>query len=174
MNLADLVKDAIGSILHRDLRTLRREVEAYANEADMWRTLPGTTNSAGTLVLHLAGNIQHFLGACLGKTGYVRDRTGELSRRGVSRAELLREIDAAGEAVTAALETLSTSQLAAEFPEPIAGAKVTTGEYLVHLATHFAYHLGQVDYHRRGLTGSDTAIGAVRPGELSSARSGAS
>jgi uncharacterized damage-inducible protein DinB len=174
MNLADLVKDAVGSILHRDLRALRREVEAYGNEADLWRRLPGATNSAGTLVLHLAGNLQHFFGACLGQTGYVRDRAAEFSRRDVPRAELLREIDAAGDAVTAGLASLSASQLAAEFPERIADAKVTTGEFLVHLATHLAYHLGQMDYHRRGVTGSETAIGAVRPGELSSARSGVS
>jgi uncharacterized damage-inducible protein DinB len=170
MNLAGLLKDAIGSMLNRDLSALRREVEAYADEADLWRAVPGTPNSAGTLVLHLAGNVQHYFGARLGNTGYIRDRPAEFSRRSVPRAELLREIEAARAAVEAALRALAPSDLAAEFPETIADARITTGEYLVHLITHFAYHLGQIDYHRRVVSGSDTAIGAMRPGELSSAR----
>src|SRR5918994_2815325 len=167
MNLADLVKDAVGSILDRDLRALRREVEAYPDEADLWRVVPGTTNSAGTLVLHLAGNLQHFFGARLGRTGYVRDRPAEFSRR-VERAELFREIEAAQAAVSAGLASLATSQLMSEFPEAVADARLTTGEYLVHLVTHCAYHLGQIDYHRRFVTGDDRTIGAMRPGELSS------
>jgi hypothetical protein len=171
MNLADAVKEAIGSILDRDLRALRREVEAYPDEADLWRTVPGTTNPGGTLVLHLAGNLQHFFGSCLGHTGYVRDRAAEFSRRGVARADLLQEIEAARAAVTAGLAGLAPSQLVAEFPEMVADARLTTGEYLVHLVTHCAYHLGQVDYHRRVVTGSETTVGAMRPGELSSARS---
>jgi hypothetical protein len=170
MNVADAVKETIGSILDRDLRTLRREVEAYPDEADLWQTVPGTTNPAGTLVLHLAGNLQHFFGGCLGHTGYVRDRTAEFSRRGVARAELLREIEAARAAVSAGLAALEPSQLAAEFPEAVADVRLTTGEYLVHLVTHAAYHLGQVDYHRRVVTGSETTVGAMRPQELSSAR----
>jgi uncharacterized damage-inducible protein DinB len=170
MTLADTVKEAIGSILDRDLRTLRREVEAYPDEADLWRTVPGTTNSGGTLVLHLAGNLQHFFGACLGHTGYIRDRAAEFSRRNVARADLLREIEAARAAVTAGLASLVPSQLVAEFPETVGDSKLTTGEYLVHLVTHCAYHLGQVDYHRRVVTGSETTVGAMRLGDLSSAK----
>jgi hypothetical protein len=170
MNLAELVKEAIGSILDRDLGALRREVEAYAVEADLWRTVPGITNPAGNLVLHLAGNLQHFFGACLGHTGYVRDRAAEFSRRSVARADLLREIEAARAAVSAGLANLTSTQLTAEFPEAVADARLRSGEYLVHLVTHCAYHLGQIDYHRRVVTGSDTTIGAMRPGELSSAR----
>jgi hypothetical protein len=41
-----------------------------------------------------------------------------------------------------------------------------TDDYLVHLATHLAYHLGQLDYHRRVVTGDPRSIGAVAPAEL--------
>ncbi|HYF40661.1 MAG TPA: DinB family protein [Gemmatimonadales bacterium] len=173
MSPADIIKDAVGSILDRDLRALGREVEAYQDEADLWRAVPGISNSAGTLALHLAGNLQHFIGACLGGSGYVRDRAAEFSRRNVDRAELLREVEAARAAVKAALSKLAPSQLLADFPEPIAETRIRTGDYLIHLATHFAYHLGQVDYHRRVVTGSDTTVGAMRPTELSSARAAA-
>jgi len=92
----------IAAILRRDLGALRREIEAYADERDIWRVAPGISNCAGTLALHLGGNIQFFVGAVLAGTGYVRDRDAEFARRDVPRAELLREIDAAIAAWSAA------------------------------------------------------------------------
>jgi hypothetical protein len=171
MDIAAMVKSALGSILDRDLDALRREVEAYTDEAELWRTVPGIANPGGTLVLHLAGNLQHYFGARLARTAYVRNRQAEFSRRDVLRSELLREIEAARSAVKAALAELSAAELTREYPEAIAGTKLTTGEYLMHLTTHFAYHLGQVDYHRRAVTGNPTVVGAMRPADLSSARS---
>lgn len=164
------VRAVIGALLDRDLSALRREVEAYPDEHDLWRAVPGLTNVAGTLVLHLAGNLQHYFGARLGGTGYMRDRPAEFARRDVRRSELLREIEAARAAVKAGLVGLTDPELRAEFPEAIGASRIVTGEYLVHLTVHFAYHLGQVDYHRRMVTGQATAVGAMRPDELSSAR----
>lgn len=164
------VPAAIAAILERDLQTLRREVEAYPDERGLWQAVPGISNTAGTLALHLTGNLQHYVGARLGGTGYVRDRAAEFARRNVPRAELLREIDAARSAVRLGLAHLSEAQLAADYPESIAGVRVATGDYLVHLTTHFAYHLGQLDYHRRVVTGNASGVGAMRPAELSSVR----
>src|SRR5256885_16646439 len=93
----------IAAILSRDLRALRREIEAYGDERDLWRAAPGISNGGGTLALHLAGNIQFFVGTVLGGTGYVRDRAAEFGRRDVPRTELLREIDAALAAAGAGL-----------------------------------------------------------------------
>lgn len=169
-DVALMLRDAVGSIVGRELATLRREVEAYDNDADLWQEVPGLPNSAGTLVLHLAGNLQHFFGRRLGGSAYVRDRDAEFSRRNLPRADLIREIEAAGHAVRAGLSLLSPSTLLDDFPEPVAGIRLGTGEYLVHLATHLAYHLGQVDCHRRIVTGKGEGVGAMRPSELGSAR----
>jgi uncharacterized damage-inducible protein DinB len=165
-----MLLQSVAAILDRDLRTLRREVEAYPEERGLWQEVPGISNVAGTLVLHLAGNLQHYLGARLGQTGYVRDRAAEFARRDVPRAELLRQIEAARAAVKAALSSPAQAEVTAEYPETVGGSRVATGDYLIHLATHFAYHLGQVDYHRRVVTGSAVAVDAIRPSELSSAR----
>ena len=159
---------AVRAIFERDLNALRREVEAYSSDQQVWQIVPGLTNSAGTLVVHLAGNLQHYLGARLAGTGYVRDRDAEFSRRDVPRVMLISEIEAARESMRAGLAALSEAQLAEEYPEVIAGARLTTGVYLVHLMTHLTYHLGQVDYHRRVVTGANAAVRAVRPSELSS------
>jgi Protein of unknown function (DUF664) len=170
MTKPSLLAAAVAAILDRDLQTLRREVEAYPDESLLWRAVPGMTNVAGTLALHLTGNLQHYFGAKLGGTSYVRDRAAEFARRDVSRGELVREIEAARAAVSAGVSRLSDSSLRADYPETVGGSKVVTGEYLVHLTAHFAYHLGQVDYHRRAVTGSEVTVGAMRPTELSSAR----
>src|SRR5438876_969163 len=138
----------LAALLDRDLRALRRELEAYPDERQIWREVPGLPNSAGALALHLAGNIQHYIGARFGGTGYVRDRDAEFARRGVPRAELVAEIERARVAIRTGLERLDPDSLDEEYPEAIAQARVRTGDYLVHLCTHFAYHLGPLDAHR--------------------------
>jgi hypothetical protein len=159
---------SVASILDRDLRALRRELEAYPDEHDIWRLPPGLHNSAGTLALHLAGNLQHFFGAKLGGTGYVRNRPAEFATRDVPRASILREVEAARAAVRLVVER--SVELDADYPEVIGGVRVNTGEYLIHLVSHFAYHLGQIDYHRRVVTGQTNGVGAVRVPELATAQ----
>lgn len=165
-----VLSSALLSIFEREVAALRREVDAYPRDEQLWQIVPGMSNVGGTLVLHLAGNLQHFLGAQLGRTGYVRERDAEFSRRGVSRPELIAEIDAAGAAVKAGFATLTDPQLVGDYPEIISGQTVTIGQYLMHLTTHLAFHLGQIDYHRRLVTGSNQGVGAVRTSELSPAR----
>jgi uncharacterized damage-inducible protein DinB len=156
----------IAGIFVRDLRALRREIEAFPDESELWRVRPGISNSAGTLALHLTGNIQHYIGAVLGDTGYVRDRDAEFARRDVPRGQLLREIDAAISAVEQGLARVTDADLAKPYPDPPRGHSVTTGEYFIHLVAHFTYHLGQVDYHRRLLTGQAGNIRAVSLDEV--------
>lgn len=158
------------AILDRDLRALRREIEAYPDEDSLWLTPAGVSNSAGTLALHLAGNVQHYLGARLGGTGYVRDRPAEFARRHVRRAEIVQEIEAARQALAAAQHRLTGSNLPEDFPEVIGNLLFETGDYLIHLVSHFTFHLGQLDYHRRMVTGQTEGINAVQQSELRSAR----
>lgn len=157
------------AVLIRELRALRRELESYANEPDVWRTVPGVHNSAGTLALHVAGNLRHLIGTELGGTGYRRNRDAEFSRRDVARHELLAEIDAAIAEVETTLRRLGDADLAREYPQPVAGVSVKTGDFLLHLLAHLAYHLGQADYHRRFVTGAAGDIRAVAIPELATA-----
>ena len=162
---------SLAAILTRDLRTLRREIESYPEERDLWSTPPGITNSAGTLVLHLAGNLQHFIGGVLGGSGYVRDRDHEFAARDLPRAKLLGQIDASVAAVEQGLSRVTDQDLAKRYPLPVGGVTFTTADFLFHLATHLTWHLGQLDYHRRVVTGQVSApqIRAVVPMELASA-----
>jgi uncharacterized damage-inducible protein DinB len=160
----------VATIFDRDLRILRREIEAYTNDRQLWQPVPGMVNTAGTLVLHMTGNLQHYLGAKLGGSGYVRDRPAEFARRDVPRTELLLEVEAARAAVAATLAGIGDDPLPAEYPETIGDVRVSTEEYLIHLVGHFAYHLGQLDTHRRIVTGNLSGVGAIRAAELGTAR----
>ncbi len=136
-------------MLLRDLAGLIREVEAYPNDAELWRLAPGISNSAGTLVLHVAGNLEHFIGAVLGQTRFVRDRDAEFATRDLTRAQLRARIEAAMESVDSTLAMISGDQCRSEYPIAVGGHRVRTADFLVHLAAHLAYHVGQIDYHRR-------------------------
>ncbi|HEY7502584.1 MAG TPA: DUF664 domain-containing protein [Gemmatimonadales bacterium] len=161
---------AVAAILDRDLQALAREVAAYPDERALWETPPGITNSGGRLAVHLAGNIRHYLGAKLGGTGYLRDRPAEFTARDVPRATILAQIEEARAAVRAAAARTADERLGEDYPEVIAGVRVATGEFLIHLVAHFDYHLGQLDYHRRVVTGQTGGVNAVRTVELSTAR----
>src|ERR1019366_1780482 len=139
----------------------RAELLAYPDEKAMWDVPKGLPNSAGNLALHLVGNLRFFIGAQLSATGYVRDRDAEFAKKGVPRAELVRSIETAADEVTRALATLDAAQLDKPFPVEVGGNRINTGLFLQHLASHLAYHLGQVDYHRRVVTGSAVSVGAM-------------
>lgn len=152
---------ALRTLFARDIATLRFEVELYPSDDLLWREVPGCPNPGGNLVLHLAGNLRHFIGAQLGGTGYVRDRDAEFATRGLTRAQLLALVAAADAEVSRTLSTLGPARLEEEFLLPAYGRSVRTGLWLLHLATHLTFHLGQLDYHRRTVTGDRTAAGTV-------------
>jgi uncharacterized damage-inducible protein DinB len=157
-------------MLRRDVRALRREIEAYPDDESVWAVPEGISNSGGTLVLHLVGNLRTYVGRVIGDDGYERDRPREFSARGLSRAELLRDIDLTIAAVDRALPLLTADALAAEYPLAIGVVRVNTQDFLLHVAVHLGYHLGQVDYHRRMVTQSPATVSAVSPAELNSAK----
>lgn len=160
----------IERFLRRELRSLRRELESYPDERLIWALPAGLPNSAGTLALHLAGNLQHYIGALLGGSGYVRNRDQEFAARDVPRAEILEQIAAADAAIRSTLPGLRDEQLSQPFPEPIRDHVLETGEMLIQLAVHLGYHLGQVSYHRRVVTGNSEGVGALSPVEIVTSR----
>lgn len=137
------------TLLRRDLERLRQEIDSYRDESRLWYTEKEIANSAGNLCLHLVGNLNTYIGAELGKTGYVRHREQEFSLKNIPQSELLALIDKTIVVVDQALATLTAEQLEEEYPLLVFDQKTTTGYFLVHLATHLTYHLGQINYHRR-------------------------
>ena len=106
------------------------------------------------------------MGNVLGKNGYVRNRDAEFGSRDIPRAELLSEIDNAIAAVELGMSQVREEDLAKPFPEKVGGVSSSTGAFLAHFATHLAYHLGQVDYHRRIMSGEGKTVKALALTEL--------
>ena len=133
----------------RDLNKLKEEILLYKNENDLWKVESEIQNSAGTLALHLIGNLKHFIGAQIGFTGYVRNRDREFSDRNISREKLVFEVEETISIVKRVLPTIKDEDFSKEFPLEMYGAKRNTGYIILSLSTHFCYHLGQINYHRR-------------------------
>jgi uncharacterized damage-inducible protein DinB len=144
-----MLKETLKILFRRDLEKLRREIDAYRDEKSLWKIEKEASNSAGNLCLHLVGNLNTYIGAEIGKSGYVRDRDLEFSQKHISRNELLQKIDETIIAVENALETLTDEKFDEEYSLIVFDDPMTTGYFLVHLATHLNYHLGQINYHRR-------------------------
>jgi uncharacterized damage-inducible protein DinB len=132
-----------------DLEKLKTEIASFKDEKKVWEISGDIKNSAGNLCLHLCGNLQHFIGAMLGNSGYVRNRDAEFSKKNVPIRELVAEIELTAKAVKLTLGSLSNAKLSEIYPSNIFGEGTTTFMFLIHLATHLNYHLGQINYHRR-------------------------
>jgi len=133
----------------RDLTTLHKEISSYNTENNLWIVSGNISNCSGNLCLHLIGNLNHFIGAVLGKTGYVRDRDKEFTTKHIPKTDLLTSIEKTKQMVHHTLHHLSTEQYNSLYPIEFLGKNLITDHMLLQLSTHLNYHLGQINYHRR-------------------------
>jgi len=144
-----MLQEDLQKLFHRDLNKLKTEIELYPNEQAIWVTGGQITNSAGNLCLHIIGNLNTYIGAQLGGSGYVRQRDLEFSLKDVPRAELIKKIEDTIKVIDTTVSTLTDQQLDMEYPIMVFENKTSTAYFLIHLAGHLTYHLGQINYHRR-------------------------
>lgn len=149
-----MLSTELATLFARDLTRLLQEVRAFPDDGALWATTPGVSNAAGTLALHLEGNLREFIGHQLGRIDYTRDRPLEFSQRGVPQAELIARIAVVRDMVPRVIAELSGERLDALYPEEVLGAPISTRQFLIHLNGHLNYHLGQIDYLRRMTTGN--------------------
>lgn len=144
-----MLNETLKTLFNRDLNRLKSEIEAYQSEENIWQISHGITNSAGNLCLHLLGNLNTYIGAILGGTDYVRNRELEFSLKDIPKQELIKMIETTITVVSETLDQVSNERLDSEYPILVFEEKTSTEFFLVHLTTHLAYHLGQINYHRR-------------------------
>jgi hypothetical protein len=158
-----MLSQQLAALFVRDLTRLTQELRAFPDTPAVWQTAPGVTNAAGTLALHLEGNLREYVGRLLGGIDYRRDRPLEFTARNVDQADLIARIEATRELVARVISSLSDETLGATYPVPYDGLSLSTDQFLINLLAHLNYHLGQVDYLRRFTTGS----GAISLASLS-------
>lgn len=142
-DITTLAKTALIEILEK-MRDEVRSLSEPLSEADFWKKPLDPGNSVGHLVLHLTGNLNHFVGAQLGGSGYVREREREFTEtQPPSKKDTLGKLDEAVATFRRVVEGLSAEQLAAPHPETRFGVVLKA---LTYLLTHFALHRGQMSY----------------------------
>ena len=138
----------------RQMRTLCTEL----SEEEFWTRPYAYGNSVGHLLLHVTGNLNHFIGARIAGTGYVRNRELEFTdtdRR--SKDVVLGGLDQAVEMVVRTVGDQSASDWARVY-DVVEGGDPTRVSILLRCAAHFSHHVGQVIYlvkaHARSRQGS--------------------
>lgn len=158
----DSLTTDVSRLIVRELAGFQREIAAFPDDVTLWQTVPGVTNSAGNLAWHLAGNLQHFVGAVLGQTGYERSRDLEFSRRAGTRGDAIEELGRTIAVVERVLAALPAAYLDGVYPVELPGGlRLQTRIFLLQLAVHAAFHLGQAGYLRRAVTGDSTSMGPM-------------
>jgi uncharacterized damage-inducible protein DinB len=145
-DLSPLVRQALIEELVQ-LQGAVHELAEPLSERELWSKPVEPGNSIGHLILHLTGNLNHYVGAQLCSTGYVRDREREFTEgQPPAKSVLLANLDAAVTIFRRVVDGLSAEQLAAPHPHSAFGS-VLKG--LVHTVAHFALHRGQMSYLAR-------------------------
>ncbi len=127
----------LASRVERAVRCLPRE--------KLWVKPFAFGNSVGHLLLHLAGNLNHYVGAKVAGTGYVRDRPREFSDpERYPAEEVLARFNEAVEMVVQTVQSLGEDGLKA----PIAGEPPVETKFglLLVCAAHLNNHIGQMSY----------------------------
>lgn len=144
-----MLTETLIKLFTRDLNVLKTEMNSYKDENTLWVISKDISNSAGNLCLHLVGNLNHYIGATLGDSGYMRQRDLEFSLKDIPKADLMKRINDTIAVVEKTLSKLTEADLQKEYEHRVFGEAMTTAYFLVHLSMHLAFHLGQINYHRR-------------------------
>ena len=136
----------------RDLDKLNDEILAYPDEFVLWEIDASIKNSGGNLALHIMGNLNHFIGAILGNTNYIRQRDKEFNDKNIPREIIIDQIKDIKNILNDVLSSLNNEILSRNYPIEVFGKPMSTEYFLIHLYGHLNYHLGQINYHRRLLS----------------------
>jgi uncharacterized damage-inducible protein DinB len=144
-----MLTDTLIKLFTRDLNALKREMNLYKDEKSLWIIAEDISNCSGNLCLHLIGNLNHFIGATMGNSGYIRRRELEFSQKDIPKSELIKQVDDTIVVIENTLNSLSAEDLQKEYKRRVSEDTMTTEYFLLHLTMHLSYHLGQINYHRR-------------------------
>jgi hypothetical protein len=150
----------LADLFRRDLSRWIQQIEAFPSDEMLWRTPPGIANPAGNLVLHIEGNLREYIGRQLGEQGYNRNRPLEFTAKGNQREDLVGRLEELRRLIPPIIASLSSEAMEKQHPEAVLEKALSTHAFLIHLYGHLNWHLGQVDYLRRTLSGDGAIQGA--------------
>lgn len=109
----------------------------------VWWRPNESSNSAGNLVLHLAGNVTQWIVGGVGGEAGERDRDGEFATRGgLDTPDLVAHLEHAVARADEVLAHLRPESLIEE--RDIQGRRTTVLAAIYHVVEHFSTHTGQI------------------------------
>lgn len=142
-------KEQILFRLDESIRMIRISFEQLSEE-DIWKKYNQGSNSIGTLIIHLCGNITQYAIASLGNQEDLRDRDAEFETNGgLNKQELLEKLT---ETVEQAKETiLNCSETELMHKREVQGFNFSGIGIAIHVTEHFSYHTGQIAFWTKQL-----------------------
>lgn len=129
-----------------------------------WRRPNSASNSAGNLVLHLAGNMHQWITSGLGGAQDIRNRDAEFSETGpISAALLAALLTKETRDACRVLKNLTAADLRASYTIQ-KHPRVTGIDAVLRVVEHFAYHAGQIIFITKSHLGRDMGFTRL-PGE---------
>src|SRR5712692_2376462 len=123
-----------------------RDLASPLSDEQFWTKPFPFGNSFGHLVLHLTGNLNHYIGEQIAQTGYVRDRPREFAETArPPKTETLKKFD---DAIDVVLRTIR-SQSPEDWSKPytaVGSDSPDRFDIVFQCATHLDHHIGQMIY----------------------------
>jgi len=144
---SELAKNTIAEfcVYYRHLAARVERAARSVTEEQLWTKPFPFGNSIGHLILHLTGNLNHYVGALVAGSGYVRDRPHEFTDSARYPIEdLLTRFHQAVAMVETTLETHDDSTFCLPYPDELP-IHTRLGLFLV-CAAHMNNHIGQMSY----------------------------
>lgn len=135
---------------YEEVRDQVHEIVAPLSTEQLWRKPFAYGNSIGHLLLHLTGNLNHYIGARITGTGYCRNRPLEFadaSRR--PKEEVLAAFDRAIDMVAATIRKQLPEDWLAPYSDPTVPDDHVRFSVIQRMAAHAYHHVGQMIYLRK-------------------------
>lgn len=136
---------------YEEVQTNVHELVAPLSTDQLWRKPYPYGNSIGHLLLHLTGNLNHYIGTHIAGTGYVRNRDLEFTATSKRpKEQILADFDRAIAMVVATIR----KQSAEEWVAPYVADTPSKDRFavFVRMAAHAHHHAGQIIYLCKELT----------------------
>lgn len=124
------------------------------SEEEVWMRPNEASNSLGTILVHLCGNITQYIHSALGGAPDFRNRPEEFSVFGqYNKAELLAKLH---ETVALAQQWVATtSEENLQKERTVQGRTYTGLGLILHVVEHYSYHTGQIIFWTKLLKNQD-------------------
>lgn len=150
--LAPIVTDTLAEYYEEVREKIHKWVAPISTE-QLWQRPYPYGNSIGHLLLHLTGNLNHYIGKQIAATGYVRDRPLEFSDTSKrAKQEVLADFDRAIVTVAATIRRQSADDLVAAYSDPTEPHSKNRFSVFLRMAAHAYHHTGQIIYLAKELS----------------------